>query len=130
MADEKTKTQNNTRLAILELANIINVPMSLNAIVCLKVADAIQQGSSNVPLSASEILACVLPTGDPDNLQCILRMLTSYDVFSEHIVDDSSKQMQKAMSRVSVSFMLFMKAILESYDGFKGMSAKMLETFA
>nr|DAD33226.1 TPA_asm: hypothetical protein HUJ06_012077 [Nelumbo nucifera] len=68
MVDEKMETRNNAKLAIPELANIISVPMSLNAIVRLKVVNAIRQGSSNVPLSAFEILARVLPIGDPDNL--------------------------------------------------------------
>ncbi|XP_010267318.1 PREDICTED: caffeic acid 3-O-methyltransferase [Nelumbo nucifera] len=92
MADETTEIRNNARLAILELANMISVPMSLNAIVRLKVPDAIWQSGSNVPLSASEILARALPTGDPENLQRILRMLTTYDVFSEHIADGSSER--------------------------------------
>ncbi|XP_010271244.1 PREDICTED: uncharacterized protein LOC104607311 isoform X2 [Nelumbo nucifera] len=92
MADEKTETRNNARLAILELANMISVPMSLNAIVCLKVPDAIWQGSSNIPLSASEVLAHVLPTGNSENLRRILRMFTSYDVFSEHIADGFSER--------------------------------------
>ncbi|GAY61443.1 hypothetical protein CUMW_210040 [Citrus unshiu] len=41
---------------------------------------------ANTPLSASQILTCILPSGggDAENLQCILRLLTSYGVFSEH----------------------------------------------
>ncbi|KAL5709713.1 Nicotinate N-methyltransferase 1 [Ranunculus cassubicifolius] len=192
MADETSETRNNARLAILELANMISVPMSLNAIVRLNVADAIWQSGSNIPLSASEILTRVhQPTGDPENLQRILRMLTSYDVFTEHIINSSERKysltdvgktlvtdheglsygsyvlqhhqdalvrswplvheavldssvepfvkanggesaygyygenhemnelMQKAMSGVSVPFM---KAILNGYDGFEGVS--------
>ncbi|PWA71738.1 Caffeate O-methyltransferase (COMT) family [Artemisia annua] len=78
---------NNARLAIMELANMISVPMSLNAVVRLNVADAIWQKGSNTPLLPSEILSSILPsgTGDPENLQRILRMLTSYGVFNEHI---------------------------------------------
>nr|DAD21066.1 TPA_asm: hypothetical protein HUJ06_022530 [Nelumbo nucifera] len=90
---------------------------SLNAIVRLKVADAIRQGSSNVPLSASEILARILPTGDPNNFQRILRMLTIYDVFLEHIADGSSVLMQKAMSGISVPIVPFMKITLDSKGG-------------
>ncbi|GAY61445.1 hypothetical protein CUMW_210030 [Citrus unshiu] len=35
---------------------------------------------ANTPLSASQILTCILPSGggDAENLQCILRLLTSY----------------------------------------------------
>ncbi|KAH9658319.1 methyltransferase 2 domain-containing protein [Citrus sinensis] len=41
---------------------------------------------ANTPLSVSQILTCILPSGggDAENLQCILRLLTSYGVFSEH----------------------------------------------
>ncbi|XP_076906290.1 nicotinate N-methyltransferase 1-like [Bidens hawaiensis] len=179
------------RLAIMELANMISVPMSLNAVVRLNVADSIWQNGLNTPLTASEILTRInLPSaaGDTENLQRILRMLTSYRVFNEHIdaserryslteigktlvtdknglsygsyvlqhhqdelmkawpavheavVDSSTKPfvkanggetaygiygkkpemnglMQRAMSGVSIPFM---KAVLDSYDGFNG----------
>lgn len=66
--------------------------MSLNAIVRLNVPDAIWANGLNAPLSASQILARVLPLSssssngpDPDNLQRILRMLTTYHVFAEHL---------------------------------------------
>ncbi|KAK9209961.1 hypothetical protein WN944_002330 [Citrus x changshan-huyou] len=41
---------------------------------------------ANTPLSASQILTRILPSGggDAENLQRILRLLTSYGVFSEH----------------------------------------------
>ncbi|KAK9212113.1 hypothetical protein WN943_001494 [Citrus x changshan-huyou] len=41
---------------------------------------------ANTPLSASQILTHILPSGsgDAENLQRILRLLTSYGVFSEH----------------------------------------------
>lgn len=82
MEDE---SRNRARLAMMELANMISVPMSLNAIVRLNIPEAIWQGGSNSPLSASQILGRVLPSGDPENLQRILRMLTSYGVFQEHL---------------------------------------------
>ncbi|XVF55575.1 hypothetical protein PTKIN_Ptkin06aG0047000 [Pterospermum kingtungense] len=88
MEDETAESSNKARLAIMELANMISVPMSLNAVVRLNVPDAIWQGGANTPLSASRILSCVLPNsggGDPENLQRILRMLTSYGVFTEHL---------------------------------------------
>ncbi|KDP29212.1 hypothetical protein JCGZ_16601 [Jatropha curcas] len=93
MEDESSESRNRARLAILELANMISVPMSLNAIVRLNVADVIWQGGANAPLSASEILARVHPSGgDPENLQRILRMLTSYDVFTEHVNSDATER--------------------------------------
>uniref|UniRef100_A0A5B7BKW7 Putative quercetin 3-O-methyltransferase 1 n=1 Tax=Davidia involucrata TaxID=16924 RepID=A0A5B7BKW7_DAVIN len=92
MEDETTARRNSARLAIMELANMISVPMSLNAVIRLNVADTIWQGGSNTPLSASEILSRILPSGDPENLQRILRMLTSYGVFTEHLNNDGSKR--------------------------------------
>ncbi|KAJ6407524.1 hypothetical protein OIU84_010917 [Salix udensis] len=89
--DESAEKRKSARLAILELANMISVPMSLNAVVRLNVADAIWQGGSNTPLSASQILQRIASTGsDPENLQRILRMLTSYGVFEEHLTNESS----------------------------------------
>nr|QWK65124.1 flavonoid O-methyltransferase 1 [Scutellaria baicalensis] len=76
----------------MELANMISVPMSLNAVVRLNVADAIWQGGSNAPLSAAEILSATAagPAADPDILQRILRLLTSHGVFTEHVDQDQS----------------------------------------
>ncbi|KDO39478.1 hypothetical protein CISIN_1g036218mg, partial [Citrus sinensis] len=56
------------RLAVMELANMISVPMSLTAAIRL------------------HILTRILPSGggDAENLQRILCLLTSYGVFSEH----------------------------------------------
>ncbi|CAN1134876.1 Nicotinate N-methyltransferase 1 [Linum perenne] len=89
MEDETTETRRTARLAILELANMISVPMSLNAVVRLNVADALWQGGSNSPLSAAEILPRLpssVAASDSGNLQRILRLLSSYGVFDEHIV--------------------------------------------
>ncbi|XP_022766121.1 caffeic acid 3-O-methyltransferase [Durio zibethinus] len=87
MEDETAESRKKARLAIMELANMISVPMSLHAIVRLNVPDAIWQRGANTPLSALQILSRVLPPGggDPENLQRILRMLTSYGVFTEHL---------------------------------------------
>ncbi|KAG6688744.1 hypothetical protein I3842_11G140000 [Carya illinoinensis] len=98
MEDETTEGRNQARLAIMELSNMISVPMSLNAIVCLNVPDAIWQGGSNSPISSSQILARVLPSqnsADPENLQRILRMLTSYGVFTEHHSPNDSNSERK-----------------------------------
>ncbi|KAH7553482.1 hypothetical protein ACOSQ2_030102 [Xanthoceras sorbifolium] len=105
MENESTESRNKARLAILELANMISVPMSLNAVVQLNVPDAIWQGGSNIPLSASQILARALPSsasaaGDPDNLQRILRMLTSYGVFVEHIDDADGSHRRYNLSEI------------------------------
>lgn len=85
MENNAEESRKQARLAIMELANMISVPMSLNAVVRLNVADAIWQGGSNAPLSAAQILERVLPGGDAENLQRVLRMLASYGVFEEHI---------------------------------------------
>jgi len=60
---------------------MVSVPMVLN------IADVLWQGGANNPLSAVEILPCILPGNDDDveNLQWLLRMLASYDVFYEHL---------------------------------------------
>ncbi|KAL0426460.1 UNVERIFIED_CONTAM: Caffeic acid 3-O-methyltransferase 1 [Sesamum latifolium] len=77
-------------LAIMELANLVSVPMSLNAVIKLKVLDTIWQDGSNNPLSAAEILSAVAvgPHANAENLQRILRLLTSYGVFNEYIGKD------------------------------------------
>ncbi|XP_031396789.1 caffeic acid 3-O-methyltransferase [Punica granatum] len=98
MADETSDRRNQARIKILELANMISVPMSLNAAVRLKVPDAIWAGGSNSPLSASQILAVIRSSsssssgGDPENLQRILRMLASYGVFEEHLVGSGERK--------------------------------------
>ncbi|XP_010546519.1 PREDICTED: flavone 3'-O-methyltransferase 1 [Tarenaya hassleriana] len=93
MEHESSERRNRARLAIMELANMISVPMSLNAAVKLGVADAIWCGGANSPISAAEILSrCCGGAGGPENLQRILRMLTSYGVFSEHFSGDSERK--------------------------------------
>ncbi|XP_074568882.1 nicotinate N-methyltransferase 1 [Curcuma longa] len=75
------------RLAMMDLANMISVPMALNAVVRLNVPDAVWQSGLNTPLSAAEILALLRPppppSSDPDILQRLLRLLASYGVFAE-----------------------------------------------
>lgn len=76
------------RLAMMELANMISVPMALNAVVRLNVPDAIWQSGSNSPLTAAEILALLRPpppsSSDPSVLQRLLRLLASHGVFAEN----------------------------------------------
>ncbi|XP_077250606.1 O-methyltransferase family protein [Tasmannia lanceolata] len=95
-SQSQAEKQKQARLAIMELANMISVPMSLNAIVNLNVPDLIWQNGSNTPLSSTQILALqqfppsISP--DPENLQRILRMLASYQVFTEHIVGPTNER--------------------------------------
>jgi len=91
MEDESTNSRKEARLAIMELANMISVPMALNAVVRLNVADAIWNAGANAPLSAAQILPRILPSGDAENLQRLLRILTSYGVFQEHLAAGERK---------------------------------------
>ncbi|RDX65322.1 Caffeic acid 3-O-methyltransferase, partial [Mucuna pruriens] len=81
------RSESKARLAILELAHMMSVPMSLVAIIKLKVPKAIWQDGFNTPLSAAQILDRIRPHGggDAENLQRLLRLLTSYDIFVEHL---------------------------------------------
>lgn len=105
MAETNTEAQKQARLAILELANMISVPMSLQAVVRLNVADAIWESGANAPLSAAQILARVVPHGggDAENLQRVLRMLASYGVFEEHIGDGERKYSLTNVGKTLVS---------------------------
>ncbi|KAK7316961.1 hypothetical protein RJT34_00804 [Clitoria ternatea] len=88
MERDMRKPQQKARLAILELAHMMSVPMSLTAVINLKVPETIWQDGCNTPLSAAHILARIRPNGrggDAENLQRLLRLLTSYDVFNEHL---------------------------------------------
>ena len=102
MEEERSERRNEARLRILELANMISVPMSLNAAVRLGVPDAVWQGGANEPLSASEILTRVLPRGggDAENLQRILRMLASYGVFTEHLGSGGGEERKYSLTDV------------------------------
>ncbi|XP_010683979.2 nicotinate N-methyltransferase 1 isoform X1 [Beta vulgaris subsp. vulgaris] len=85
--DETSETRNKARLAIMELANMISVPMALNAVVRLKVPAAIWSCGANTPLTAAAIISLILPNNpeaDADNLARLLRLLSTYGVFSEH----------------------------------------------
>ncbi|CAJ1974700.1 unnamed protein product [Sphenostylis stenocarpa] len=95
------RCENKARLAILELAHMMSVPMSLMAVINLKVPEAIWQGGSNDPLSAADILQRIRPhngRSDSENLQRLLRLLTSYDIFVEHL--SSSGQRKYSLSDV------------------------------
>ncbi|CAL1408581.1 unnamed protein product [Linum trigynum] len=90
MEGECAERRKKAKLAIIEMAHAISLPMSLTAVVRLNVADAIWQGGANAPLSAAEILSRLHPPplssspADPQNLQRILRLLSAHGVFDEH----------------------------------------------
>ncbi|AES72848.2 caffeic acid O-methyltransferase [Medicago truncatula] len=88
------KSQSEARLAILELAHIMSVPTSLVAVLKMKVPEAIWQGGNNTPLSASQILSIVRPNGggDAENLQRILRLLTTYAIFAEDLSSNGKRK--------------------------------------
>lgn len=67
---------------MMELANMISVPMALTAVIRLGVPAAIWAAGANAPLSATDLL----PAGHPDPavLERLLRLLASRGVFSEH----------------------------------------------
>lgn len=67
---------------MMELANMISVPMALTAVIRLGVPAAIWANGANAPLPA----AALLPPGHPDPsvLERLLRLLASRGVFSEH----------------------------------------------
>ncbi|TKY73844.1 Caffeic acid 3-O-methyltransferase [Spatholobus suberectus] len=73
---------------------MMSVPMSLIAVINLKVPEAIWQDGSNAPLSAAQILDRIRPhgSGDADNLQRVLRLLTSYDIFVEHLCSSGQRK--------------------------------------
>ncbi|GKV50189.1 hypothetical protein SLEP1_g56902 [Rubroshorea leprosula] len=116
--EETMETQHRARLAIFELVNMLSVPMSLNTIVRLNVPDAIWQGGANTALTASQILAKVLPSGggDAENLQRILRMLTSYGVFAEVLHD--TDRAERKYSLTEIGKMLVTDADGHSYKSF------------
>ncbi|TKY73841.1 Caffeic acid 3-O-methyltransferase [Spatholobus suberectus] len=88
------RSENKARLAIMELAHMMSVPMSLIAVINLKVPEAIWQDGSNAPLSAAQILDRIRPHGggDAENLQRVLRLLTSYDIFVEHLCGSGQRK--------------------------------------
>ena len=65
---------------------MISVLILLNAVIQLNIAKAIWQDGANAPLSPSENFSHLdAPNRDPQNLQHILQMLSSYGTFMKHI---------------------------------------------
>eukprot|EP00252_Welwitschia_mirabilis_P024194 TRINITY_DN7081_c0_g1_i1.p1 TRINITY_DN7081_c0_g1~~TRINITY_DN7081_c0_g1_i1.p1 ORF type:complete len:353 (-),score=45.93 TRINITY_DN7081_c0_g1_i1:192-1250(-) len=89
--------ESQARLQMMELANMLSVPMALNAAVRLQVPDIIWQNGANTPLSCAQIASSVLgrPASEvaPNaaNLQRIMRMLSSYNVFSETLTESGER---------------------------------------
>ncbi|KAK9124062.1 hypothetical protein Sjap_013664 [Stephania japonica] len=88
--ESESERRNESRLKILELANMMSVPMALNAVVRLNVPNTMAHQHHH-PISAADLLP-LLPTtttttttADPDNLQRLLRLLSSHGVFTEHL---------------------------------------------
>nr|KYP40951.1 Quercetin 3-O-methyltransferase 1 [Cajanus cajan] len=81
----------------------MSVPMSLITVLRFKVPEAIMQDGSNTPLTAAEILSRIRPHGgaDAENLQRLLRLLTSYDIFDEHL--SSSGQRKYSLTHIGKS---------------------------
>ncbi|GAB2227033.1 hypothetical protein Drorol1_Dr00008832 [Drosera rotundifolia] len=104
--DETSEIRNRARLQILELANMISVPMCLNAVVRLNVADAVWSGGANSPVSAAEIVERIGARGggaDAGNLERILRMLAAYNVFQEHLESSERRYSLTEIGRTLVT---------------------------
>lgn len=88
--EKPPETAAEARLAMMELANMISVPMALHAFVALNIPDALRHADQD-PLSAADVLRRlpgVSPTASPENLQRLLRLLASHRVVHEHFMDD------------------------------------------
>eukprot|EP01018_Ginkgo_biloba_P020293 Gb_03851 [translate_table: standard] len=104
--EKQEEVESHGRLAIMELANMISVPMALNAVVTLNIADIIWQKGANNPLSALQI-SLQIPTGtsskaDAGNLERIMRMLASYNVFKETILTQSNGVSERLYSLTEI----------------------------
>ncbi|PKA59434.1 Caffeic acid 3-O-methyltransferase [Apostasia shenzhenica] len=87
--EDRRQIKKAARLAMMEISNMLSVPMALNAVVRLGVPNAMWQSGSNSPLTAGELLSRLRPTlpstASPENLQRLLRLLASHGVFAEHL---------------------------------------------
>ncbi|KAM0945112.1 putative O-methyltransferase domain, plant methyltransferase dimerization [Dioscorea sansibarensis] len=85
--EAEKETKKRARLAMMELTNMISVPMALHTVIRLNIPDAIWSSGSNSPLSADEILSRIHPSLPPSTsptaIQRLLRLLTSHGVFFE-----------------------------------------------
>ncbi|GLJ06805.1 hypothetical protein SUGI_0048780 [Cryptomeria japonica] len=122
--EDKIIDESHGRLAMMELANMLSVPMALNAVIQLNIADIIWQNGLNNPLSATEI-SSKIPTIAPsssssssENLQRIMRMLASYSVFKEIVSIDSNGVSQRLYSLTEVGKTLVKDEMGLSYGSY------------
>lgn len=88
------------RLAMMELANMISVPMALTAVIRLGVPAKLWAGGANAPLTAADLLPAGHP--DPSVLERLLRLLASRGVFSEHTSSSPRRFSLTTVSRTLV----------------------------
>uniref|UniRef100_A0A1D1ZDE7 Caffeic acid 3-O-methyltransferase n=1 Tax=Anthurium amnicola TaxID=1678845 RepID=A0A1D1ZDE7_9ARAE len=104
---EEKERKKGARLAMMELSNMLSVPMSLHAVVRLRVPEAIYQSGLNAPLTAAQILSRLRPptpaAADPSNLQRLLRMLASHGVFEEHLDGEGSGDRRYSLTDVGMT---------------------------
>uniref|UniRef100_A0A0D9Z0D3 Uncharacterized protein n=1 Tax=Oryza glumipatula TaxID=40148 RepID=A0A0D9Z0D3_9ORYZ len=86
------------RLAMMELANMISVPMALTAVIRLGVPTKLWAGGANAPLAAADLLPAGHP--DPSVLERLLRLLASRGVFSEHTGSSSPSPRRFSLTAV------------------------------
>uniref|UniRef100_A0A0E0GF35 O-methyltransferase domain-containing protein n=1 Tax=Oryza nivara TaxID=4536 RepID=A0A0E0GF35_ORYNI len=86
------------RLAMMELANMISVPMALTAVIRLGVPAKLWAGGANAPLTAADLLPAGHP--DPSVLERLLRLLASRGVFSEHTGSSSPSPRRFSLTAV------------------------------
>jgi hypothetical protein len=86
------------RLAMMELANMISVPMALTAVIRLGVPAKLWAGGANAPLAAADLLPAGHP--DPSVLERLLRLLASRGVFSEHTGSSSPSPRRFSLTAV------------------------------
>jgi hypothetical protein len=75
------------RLAIMNLSHLMSVPSSLVAVIELDVPNTIFNKGSNLPIFGG---------GEADNLERMLRLLTAYDIFEEHLMSNGVRKFSLA----------------------------------
>jgi len=121
--DKMEADERQGRLAMMELANMLSVPMALNAVVELNVADIIWQNGANTPLSASQISSQLQTQSSDayssaDNLQRLMRMLASYNVFKEALTEESNGVCERLYSLTEVGKTLVKDEMGLSYGSY------------
>ncbi|XP_057842076.1 flavone 3'-O-methyltransferase 1 [Cryptomeria japonica] len=98
------------RIAIIELCAMCSVPMSLKAALNLNVFDIMAKASK--PMSAQEIVKEMPQSKSPnyENLSRIMRLLTSYHVFEEHVDQSMENPAKYELTAVG-------KALVRREDG-------------